>query len=88
MVVATANVGWDTIATLVFRPRVGELLFNTLSPVLITVPLCVLIGVGGAWLVERTSLAGNKAWAVYRIDPRGGAPLRMLSGGFPCPATK
>ncbi|MDO5752091.1 iron ABC transporter permease [Arthrobacter sp.] len=69
VVVATANAGWDTIATLVFRPRVGELLFNTLSLVLITVPLCVLIGVGGAWLVERTSLAGNKAWAVLLAAP-------------------
>ena len=57
VVVATADAGWDTIVALVFRPRVGELLFNTLSLVLITVPLCVLIGVGGAWLVERTSLA-------------------------------
>ena len=69
VVVATADAGWDTIVALVFRPRVGELLFNTLSLVLITVPLCVLIGVGGAWLVERTSLAGNKVWAVLLAAP-------------------
>ena len=69
MVVATANAGWDTIVALVFRPRVGELLFNTLSLVLVTIPLCVVIGVGGAWLVERTSLAGNKVWAVLLAAP-------------------
>ena len=67
--VATANAGWDTIVTLVFRPRVGELLVNTLSLVLITVPLCVVIGIGGAWLVERTNLAGHKVWAVLLAAP-------------------
>ncbi|MFQ4150088.1 iron ABC transporter permease [Arthrobacter sp. LAPM80] len=66
---ATVNAGWDTIVKLVFRPRVGELLLNTASLVLITVPICVVIGVGGAWLVERTSLAGNKAWAVILAAP-------------------
>ncbi|ALV47265.1 iron ABC transporter permease [Arthrobacter alpinus] len=69
VVAATANTGLDTIMTLVFRPRVGELLFNTLALVLITVPLCVVIGVGGAWLVERTRLAGHKAWAVLLAAP-------------------
>ncbi|MGO2542131.1 MAG: ABC transporter permease [Specibacter sp.] len=69
VVVATANTGWDSIVALVFRPRVGELLLNTVSLVLITVPLCVVIGVGGAWLIERTALAGHKAWAVLFAAP-------------------
>lgn len=69
VVVATVNAGWDTVVKLVFRPRVGELLFNTLSLVLITVPLSVLLGIGGAWLVERTRLAGHKAWAVLLAAP-------------------
>ncbi|WP_449374573.1 ABC transporter permease [Arthrobacter psychrolactophilus] len=67
--VATVNAGWDTAIAMVFRPRVGELLLNTLKLVLITVPLCVVIGVGGAWLVERTSLAGHKMWAVLLAAP-------------------
>ncbi|PYI37891.1 iron ABC transporter permease [Arthrobacter psychrolactophilus] len=67
--VATVNAGWDTAVAMVFRPRVGELLLNTLKLVLITVPLCVVIGVGGAWLVERTSLAGHKVWAVLLAAP-------------------
>lgn len=69
VIVATANTGWDSIVSLVFRPRVGELLLNTVSLVLITVPLCVVIGVGGAWLIERTALAGHKAWAVLFAAP-------------------
>ncbi len=69
VVAATVNAGWDTIVELVFRPRVGELLLNTLALVLITVPLCVVIGIGGAWLVERTRLAGHKAWSVLLAAP-------------------
>lgn len=66
---ATVNTDWDTIVALVFRPRVGELLFNTLALALITVPLCVVLGIGGAWLVERTRLAGHKVWAVLLAAP-------------------
>ncbi|MDQ0278722.1 iron(III) transport system permease protein [Arthrobacter silviterrae] len=69
VVVMTGNAGWDTIQKLVFRPRVGELLFNTLALVLITVPICVVLGIAGAWLVERTRLRGNKAWAVLLAAP-------------------
>lgn len=69
VVAATANTGWDSIIALVFRPRVGELLFNTLALVLITVPLCLVLGIGGAWLAERTSLAGHKAWSVLLAAP-------------------
>ena len=69
VVVMTGNAGWATIQKLVFRPRVGELLFNTLALVLITVPICVVLGIAGAWLVERTRLRGNKAWAVLLAAP-------------------
>ncbi|WP_125616983.1 ABC transporter permease [Specibacter cremeus] len=67
--IMTANAGVDTIVALVFRPRVGELLVNTVALVAITVPLCVLCGVGGAWLVERTRLRGHKIWAVLLAAP-------------------
>ncbi len=46
-------VAWSVITTgprrvieLVVRPRVGELLLNTVGLVVITVPLCVVLGVG------------------------------------------
>ena len=65
----TAATGWDTAAALIFRPRVGELLLNTVLLIVITVPLCLVLGVGGAWLVERTTLRGHKIWAVLLAAP-------------------
>jgi len=35
----TVDVGWETVKQLVFRPRVGELLVNTVALEVITVPL-------------------------------------------------
>jgi iron(III) transport system permease protein len=69
VVYMTAATGWDTALELVFRPRVGELLLNTVLLMLITVPLCLILGVGGAWLVERTTLRGKKVWAVLLAAP-------------------
>ncbi|HIH6660506.1 TPA: iron ABC transporter permease, partial [Klebsiella michiganensis] len=44
------DTGWETIQALVFRPRVAELLSNTLWLIALTVPLCIALGVGLAWL--------------------------------------
>lgn len=63
------EVGWSTLAPLIFRPKVLELLTNTLLLVLIGVPSCVVLGVGGAWLVERTTLPGRRVWAVVLAAP-------------------
>jgi iron(III) transport system permease protein len=49
--------GWETIKALVFRPRVAELLSNTLWLTALAVPLCIVLGVAIAWLTERTQLA-------------------------------
>lgn len=65
----TIATGWETASALIFRPRVGQLLLNTVALILITVPLCVLLGVGGAWLVERTNLAGRRIWATLLAAP-------------------
>ena len=69
VVYMTAATGWDTAVELIFRPRVGELLLNTVLLMLITVPLCIVLGVGGAWLVERTRLSGHRIWAVLLAAP-------------------
>ena len=55
--------------SLVLRPRVGELLLNTVLLVVVSVPLCLALGVGGAWLVERTTLWGHRGWAVALAAP-------------------
>jgi iron(III) transport system permease protein len=48
---------------------VGELLFNTVALVVVTVPLCVVLGVGAAWLVERTDLPGRAFWRPLFVAP-------------------
>lgn len=69
-VVVTAVVtGGPTLAALVFRPRVGELVANTAGLVLITVPLCAAVGVAAAWLVERSRLAGARAFGALLVVP-------------------
>jgi iron(III) transport system permease protein len=69
VVYMTAATGWDTAVELIFRPRVAELLVNTLLLMVITVPLCLVLGVAGAWLVERTTLRGARIWAVLLAAP-------------------
>ncbi|WP_457965567.1 iron ABC transporter permease [Arthrobacter sp. D1-29] len=69
VVYMTVATGWDTAVELIFRPRVGELLLNTVLLTVVTVPLCLILGVGGAWLVERTRLRGHRIWAVLLAAP-------------------
>jgi iron(III) transport system permease protein len=69
VVYMTAATGWDTAVGLIFRPRVAELLLNTLLLMAATIPLCLVLGVAGAWLVERTTLRGRKIWAVLLAAP-------------------
>ncbi|MGB7507386.1 MAG: iron ABC transporter permease, partial [Mycobacterium sp.] len=56
---STAGLGPDRVYALLARPRVGELLVNTVGLVVVTVPLCLALGIGAAWLVERTDLPGR-----------------------------
>lgn len=66
---ASVQAGWSTIVKLVFRPRVAELLGNTLLLVVLTIPLCVLHGVAMAWLTERSELPGRRLWSLLAIAP-------------------
>ena len=50
------DTGWPTIKALVFRPRVGELLSNTLWLTVLTVPISIVLGVTLAWLTERIAV--------------------------------
>ena len=66
---AFATTGWDQAYALIVRPRVGELMVNTLSLVALTVPLCIVVGVGAAWLVERTDVPGRVFWRPLFVTP-------------------
>ncbi|MDU4642544.1 MAG: ABC transporter permease subunit [Klebsiella aerogenes] len=61
--------GWPTIKALVFRPRVAELLSNTLWLTLLAVPISIVLGVAVAWLTERTALAGRQLWSALAVAP-------------------
>jgi iron(III) transport system permease protein len=67
--VYTVDVGWDGVRELVFRPRVGELLWNTARLVLGTVLCCAVLGLGAAWLVERSSVPARRLWHVLLVAP-------------------
>jgi iron(III) transport system permease protein len=56
---------WD----LLVRPRVGELLWNTGRLVVGCTAACLVLGVGAAWLVERTDLPGRRLWHGLLVAP-------------------
>lgn len=65
----TVQTGWTTASALVFRPRVGELLVNTVLLVLLSVPISILLAVALAWLTERSDLPGARLWAWLCVAP-------------------
>lgn len=78
--------GLAELAELIFRERVAELLANTLLLVVLVVPCTLVLGVGGAWLVERTLLPGRRTFMVLLAAPLA-IPAFVLSyawgGGVP-----
>ncbi len=52
-----------------FRPRVAELLWNTTRLAAGTVVVCAVLGVGAAWLVQRSSVPFRRAWHVLLVAP-------------------
>ncbi|QYO78448.1 iron ABC transporter permease [Devosia salina] len=66
--VATTS-GWDTIMDLVFRPKVGMLLVNTVLLLVLVLPLSAALAVALAWLVERTDLPFARFWSWTAVAP-------------------
>jgi iron(III) transport system permease protein len=64
-----AGAGFDNIWHLVFRRLTATLLWNTVRLTVVVTLLCSVIGVGTAWLVERTDLPGRQVWAVLVVIP-------------------
>jgi iron(III) transport system permease protein len=69
VIVQSIDTGWATASELLFRPRVLELLKSTLKLVAVTVPICVVLGILCAWLVERTRVPGARIWAIVLAAP-------------------
>jgi iron(III) transport system permease protein len=69
IVVATATMDPGDLHHLLFRPRVGELLGNTLRLLVVTVALATALGVGAAVLVTRTDLRAKGLWHAALAAP-------------------
>ncbi|MDB5651014.1 MAG: binding-protein-dependent transport system inner rane protein [Hyphomicrobiales bacterium] len=69
IVYVAVQTGWSTASALIFRPRVGELLVNTLLLVACTLPLCIVFSVALAWLTERSDLPGAHLWSWLIVAP-------------------
>ncbi len=74
--VPLAFILWVTVETplaltsaLIFRPRVGELLINTVLLEACTIPICIVLSVTLAWLTERTDLPGARIWSWLAVAP-------------------
>ena len=65
----TVGAGWSEISRLVFRARSLELLANTGKLVAGSVLLCVVLGVGAAYLVWRTDLPVRRLTHVAMVAP-------------------
>jgi iron(III) transport system permease protein len=66
---ATAVTGFETASQLIFRPRVGELMTNTVLLVLITVPITTVLATALAWLTERSDLPLARLWSALCVAP-------------------
>ncbi|MGI8475464.1 MAG: ABC transporter permease, partial [Thermomicrobiales bacterium] len=64
-----AAIGWHEAVRLLIRPRVGTLLSNTLRLMAVVTVACGALGLGVAWVVERTDLPGRRVWAVLAALP-------------------
>ncbi|MGY6250972.1 ABC transporter permease [Bosea thiooxidans] len=61
--------GWQAAFALIWRPRVGELLVNTLLLELCTLPPAILLAVALAWLTERSDLPAAKIFSWLAVAP-------------------
>jgi iron(III) transport system permease protein len=69
IVAVTIAVGWNDATAMIFRPRVGELLVNTALLEGLAIPAAIALGVGLAWLTERTDLPAARLWAWLAVAP-------------------
>ncbi|HEY7836065.1 MAG TPA: iron ABC transporter permease [Solirubrobacteraceae bacterium] len=71
LVVQAQESGWGHLRDLVWRHSTAVLLWNTLRLTVACTLLCAVIGVGAAWLVERTDVPLRRLWAVLLVLPLG-----------------
>ncbi len=71
LVIQAQRSGWGEVERLLFRHTVAVLLWNTVRLAAVCTVLCAALGVGAAWLVERTTIPARRLWAVALVLPLG-----------------
>jgi len=71
LVVQAQDSGWGTLKRLLFRHSTAVLLWNTVRLTVACTVLCAVLGVGAAWLVQRSDLPLRRLWAVLLVLPLG-----------------
>jgi iron(III) transport system permease protein len=71
LVIQAQRSGWGEVERLLFRHTVAVLLWNTIRLAAFCTVLCAALGVGAAWLVERTTIPARRLWAVALVLPLG-----------------
>ena len=69
VIVSSVQTGGARLLELLIRPRVAELTVNTVMLVALGVAATLVVGIGGAWLVERTTLPLRRVFAVALAAP-------------------
>lgn len=65
----TISIGPSTAAHLIFRPRIGELLWNTARLTAGAMALSIVLGLSTAWLIERSNLPMRRTLHVLLAAP-------------------
>jgi iron(III) transport system permease protein len=69
LLIEAYRAGWSAVASEIFRPLSGSLLWNTVRLTIVVTVACAVLGTATAWLVERTNLPGRRIWAVLLVIP-------------------
>ena len=81
LVIQAVQIGWAQLHQLLFRHLTGELVWNTVSLVVVVTVLCAAVGTLAAWFVERTDLPARRVFAVLLVIPLG-IPDFVVSFGW------
>jgi iron(III) transport system permease protein len=69
IILQAVQAGWSQVWSILDRGTVMTLLWNTVRLAVVVTALCAVIGTAAAWLTERTTLPGRRAWAAALIVP-------------------
>jgi iron(III) transport system permease protein len=71
LVVQAQDSGWGTLKRLLWRHSTAVLLWNSVRLTIACTLLCAVLGVGAAWLIERSDVPLRRLWAVLLVLPLG-----------------